>query len=450
MHSSIKAKLLKKFQNPPMILGISFAAVILIGALLLNTPMASINNEPIGFINALFTASSATCVTGLVVVNSAYHWTLFGKIVIISLIQIGGLGTMVLFTMVAMLLKMKIGLRQRLMIREQLNTDTLTGIVKLSKYIISISFLIELIGAILLSIRFIPEYGLKTGIWYSVFHSISSFCNAGFDIMGDSILPYNTDWLVNLTIMGLIIVGGLGFAVYIDIYTKKRFEHFNLHTKMVLIVTVTLLVLGTILILLIEYNNPETIGNYGFTDKVLISSFQSTITRTAGFYSTPVDKLYDATVFVMIILMFIGGSPASTAGGLKTTTFGVLLFSTISTIRGDRDVVYHKKSISTNTIMKALAITIICIGLVIFMAFSVSIIEKEKFQFIDILFETVSAFATVGVSRGITPELSDLSKFLISFTMYLGRIGPTTLAVAILGKNKVSSVKYAEGTIIVG
>lgn len=445
-----KSKINKLIQNPPLVLGISFAVIIFIGSILLNLPIASASGKPVGFVNALFTAASATCVTGLIVVNTAAFWTVFGKVVILCLIQIGGLGTMVIFTMFAIILKKRIGLKQRLLIKEQLNSNSLKGLVKLVKYVISVSFCIELIGAVLLSFQFIPMFGVKKGIAFSIFHSISAFCNAGFDLLGNSFVPYYNDTFLNIVIMLLVIIGGLGFTVYLDIYHKRQWKNLNLHTKMVLITSAILLIVGTVLFLLIEYNSPVSIGKMPLKDKLLVASFQSTIVRTAGFNSINVGSLSDATIFMMTILMFIGGSPASTAGGIKTTTFGVLLFSTISILRGEKEAVVLKKSIPVSTILKALAIIFICMLLVISVAFGLQVIENDRFKFIDVLFETVSAFATVGITRGITPDLSSLSKIILTITMFLGRVGPTTLAIGIMRKRKVSAVKYSEGNIIVG
>lgn len=445
-----RLKISKLLQNPPLLLGISFIVVILIGTFLLNLPIASSNGESIGFVDAFFTSSSATCVTGLVVVNTAKNWTIFGHIVIIMLIQIGGLGTMVVFSIIPLILRKKIGLTQRLLLKEQLNIDSMSGIVKLSKYVIFTSFIVEFIGAIFLSVRFIPIYGFVKGIWYSIFHSISAFCNAGFDIIGNSIEMYNTDIIINLVIMLLVFLGGLGFTVYIDMYRSRKFRNFSMHTKMVLIMSFILLAFGTILFLLIEYNNVQTISNYSIKDKFLISAFQSTITRTAGFNSIPMDKIRDSSAFLMIILMFIGGSPASTAGGLKTTTLGVMMFTAFSVIRGEREAVFMKRAIPNNIIFKCMAITFICIGLVLMVALELSIFENEKFKFVDILFETVSAFGTVGLTRGITDKLGNVSKIILSFTMFLGRVGPTTLAIGLMRKKKSSNLKYAEGHVIVG
>ncbi len=263
-------------------------------------------------------------------------------------------------------------------------------------------------------------------------------------------MPYKTDWIINLTIMSLIILGGLGFGVYMDIYKNRKFSKLSTHSKMVLTISGILLIVGTLFFLTIEYKNSYTIADFSLKDKLLISAFQSTISRTAGFNSVDIAKTFDSTAFVMIILMFIGGSPASTAGGLKTTTFGVLLFTTLSVIRGERDVVFMKRRISLSTVLKALAICIICLTVVMFVALLLSIIEADKFRFIDILFETVSAFGTVGVTRGITPLLGDTSKMILSVAMFLGRVGPTTLAIGFLGKNYSEGLRYARGSIIVG
>lgn len=445
-----KSNFKKLFENPPLTLAISFAVIIVLGAILLNLPVSSQNGKSVGFVNALFTSASATCVTGLTVVNTAAYWSVFGKIVIISLIQIGGLGTMVIFSMLAVILRRRIGLKQRLLIKEQLNSNSLKGLVRLVKYVISVSFFIEFIGALLLSIKFIPIYGITKGILFGIFHSISAFCNAGFDLLGNSLVPYYNDVYLNLVIMGLVIVGGLGFTVYLDVYHKKKWTKFNLHTKLVLITSAILLLVGIVFFLLIENNNIRTIGNMPFKDKLLVASFQSTIVRTAGFNSIDTSKLTDATIFLLTILMFIGGSPASTAGGIKTTTFGVLLFTSISMLKGERRTVVLKKTVPMSTILKALVIVFMCMLLVVFVAFGVQVVEKDRFEFIDVLFETVSAFATVGITRGITPELSSVSKIILTITMFLGRVGPTTLAVGFMRKKKISKLKYSEANIIVG
>jgi trk system potassium uptake protein TrkH len=434
--------------NPPRVLALGFSSLIIIGSILLNLPIATQNGESIGFINALFTSASAVCVTGLVVVNTAEFWSLFGQIVIIILIQMGGLGFMTMATIGALVLGKKITLKERLVIKEQLNQETMSGLVRLTKYVILSTFAIEGIGALLLSIRFIPIYGTVKGIWFSIFHSISAFCNAGFDITGESIMPFVGDFLINITISILIILGGLGFSVYIDISRNKRFKRLHLHSKLVITITVILLILGMIVFYLIELNNPSTLKSLSFGEKVIASFFQSVVPRTAGFNSVNIASLYDTTVFFFIILMFIGGSPGSTAGGIKTTTFGALILTTIGVVRGDKDVVIYKKRLSNEIINRSLAIATIGMALIIIVSFMLTVTESAAF--LDLLFETTSAFATVGLSRGITPNLSNFGKTLIILTMYFGRVGPLTMAFAFSKKDKSGNYRYSEGNIMVG
>lgn len=436
--------------NPPRVLALGFAGLILLGAILLNLPIATNTGESIGFLDALFTSASSVCVTGLVVVNTGEYWSLFGQIVIICLIQMGGLGFMTMATLVALILGKKITLKERLIIKEQLNQETMSGLVKLTKYIIISTFAIEGIGAIFLSTRFIPRYGLVKGIWFSIFHAISAFCNAGFDITGNSIVPFVGDIVVNLTICFLIIFGGLGFSVYIDVSKNRRFNRFSLHTKLVLVITLILIVVSTILIYLIEWDNPGTLNSLSLKDRALASFFQAVVPRTAGFNSVNMSKLEDTTVFIMIILMFIGGSPISTAGGIKTTTFGAIFLTTISVIKGDRDVVVFNKRISQEIINRSLAI--LSVGIILVVVVSMVLTISEDAVFLDLLFETTSAFGTVGLSRGITPNLTIFGKILIILTMYLGRVGPLTMAFAFAKKQKTKSnnYRYSEGNLFVG
>ena len=434
--------------NPPQALALGFAGLIFFGGVLLNLPMASQNNESIGFVNALFTSASSVCVTGLVVVNTAYHWTLFGKTVILILIQMGGLGFMTMATIVALIVGKKITLKERLVIKEQLNQETMSGLVRLTKYVILSTFVIEGIGALLLSTRFIPLYGLGKGIWFSIFHSISAFCNAGFDILGESMVPFVGDYVVNLTICGLIIVGGLGFSVFIDISKNKKIKRFHLHTKFVIAITIILIFGGTLILYILESKNPLTLGNLGFGEKILAAFFQSVVPRTAGFNSVNISALYDTTLFLIIILMFIGGSPGSTAGGIKTTTFGTLALTTLSVIKGEKDVVAFNKRISYEVINKSLAIIMVGLLLVVSVSFVLTITEDANF--LHLLFETTSAFATVGLTTGVTPNLTDFGKVMLILTMYAGRVGPLTMAFAFSRKHKHANYKYSEGTIIVG
>ena len=442
-------KRISKFElNPPRVLTLGFGGLILIGTILLNLPIASQTGGSIGIVDALFTSASAVCVTGLVVVNTAGFWSLFGKIVILILIQIGGLGVMTMATAGALIIGKRITLKERLVIKEQLNQQSMSGLVKLTIYVLLSSFAIEAIGAILLSFRFIPIYGLGKGIWFSIFHSISAFCNAGFDITGNSMVGFAGDISINLVISLLVILGGIGFSVFIDITKNKRLKKFNIHTKMVLTITAILLVIGMLSFLIIEFNNPNTIGNMSGKDKILASLFQSVVPRTAGFNSVDMASILDTTGFFMIILMFIGGSPGSTAGGVKTTTIGTIILTTINIIKGNRDVVIYKKRINEDIINRALAIIVVSMILIIVVAAILTI--TEEFIFLDVLFETTSAFATVGLSRGITPDLSSIGKMIITLTMYAGRVGPLTMAFAFAQKNKAQKYRYAEGNIIVG
>lgn len=443
MMNSRKIKL-----NPPRVLALGFASLILIGALLLNLPMATQSGESIGFINALFTAASSICVTGLTVVNTKEFWSLSGQIIIIILIQIGGLGFMTMTTIGALIIGKRITLRERLVIKEQLNQETMTGLVRLTKYVILSTFAIEGLGALILSTRFIPIYGGLKGIWFSVFHSISAFCNAGFDITGDSVAPFVGDIVINFTLSSLIILGGLGFSVYIDISRKKSFKKLHLHSKLVLTITGLLLIVGMFGFLIIEFNNPMTLKALSFSDKLTASFFQSVVPRTAGFYSVNTTALYDTTAFFMIILMFIGGSPGSTGGGIKTTTFGALVLATISVIKGEKDVVAFRKTINQDIINRSLAIATIGITLIIIVSFILTVTENAIF--LDILFETTSAFATVGLTRGITPDLTNIGKIIITLTMYAGRVGPLTMAFAFARRNEHKAYKYSEGNIMVG
>ncbi|WDV47326.1 TrkH family potassium uptake protein [Clostridiaceae bacterium M8S5] len=436
--------------NPAQVLVLGFGALILIGATLLNLPMASVSGKSVGFIDALFTSSSAVCVTGLVVVNTALHWTLFGKIVILILIQVGGLGFMTMATLVALLLGRKITLKDRLIIQEELNQFTLSGLVKLTKYVIISTLMLEALGAFFLSLKFVPIYGVAQGIWFGIFHSISAFCNAGFDIIGTSMELFVSSPIVNITIGLLVIIGGLGYTVYIDITTQKRFKRWSLHTKLVMMVTGILLVLGFFAIMFLEYNNPQTLGELSFGGKILASIFQSIVPRTAGFNSIDMGAITSTSAFIIIILMFIGGSPGSTAGGIKTTTIGAIVLSIISVIRGKKDVEILKRRVSTELVFRAIAVTGIAFSIVILVTMILTITEAGSF--LDIVFETVSAFATVGLSRGLTPELTVIGRLVITVTMFIGRLGPLTMAFAFAKKRNENKgvYRYAEERIIVG
>ncbi|MFZ5967980.1 MAG: TrkH family potassium uptake protein [Bacillota bacterium] len=439
--------------NPAQIMVLGFASVIFFGAILLNLPIASKNGESIGFINALFTATSAVCVTGLVVVDTGTYWSVFGKTVILILIQVGGLGFMTMATLFFFLFGKRITLRERLVMAEAFNQFNISGVVRLAQYVLIVTFTIEGIGAFLLSLKFIPIYGKTKGIAYGIFHAVSAFCNAGFDLIGDynSMTPFVDDVLVNVVIWVLIVVGGLGFAVITDIIQKRRFNRFSLHSKLVLYISGILILVGFISIFILEYNNPETMGRLSLKGKFLAGMFHAITPRTAGFNTLAMDKMATASIFLTIVLMFIGGSSGSTAGGVKTTTAGVLLWTIISIIKGKEDTEVFQKRIPRDIVNRSLAVVGIAMTLVIFVTMILSITEPE-FEFMEIFFEATSAFGTVGLSLGITPKLSAISKVVISITMFAGRVGPLTFALALARQQQKRKglIKYPEEKVIVG
>ncbi|MEL7647803.1 MAG: TrkH family potassium uptake protein [Sedimentibacter sp.] len=439
-------------KNPYQVFFLGFAAVILTGAILLTLPISSNDGKSVGFINALFTAASATCVTGLAVVNTAEHWTVFGKFVIIVLIQIGGLGVMTMTAMISFFFGKRISLKTRVLIMEERSVDELQGVVRLTRNILLFTFLVEAAGAVFLSFVFIRDYGVVKGIAYAMFHSISAFCNAGFDLIGNSMINYVENPIVTFTLSFLIIIGGLGFYVVWDIYASKNLHMLTLHSKLVIIITAILLLAGTVVIFALEYKNPGTMGNLSLWGKIQASFFQSMTPRTAGFNSVPVENYRMSTAAFTILLMFIGGSPASTAGGIKTTTAGVLLVSIYNMVRGKRDFEVMERRILPDVTLKAAAILMISMMLVMFVSITLSITEEKLgYDFLDIFFETVSAFATVGLTRGITPFLSGAGKVVLTFVMFIGRVGPMTVAYAFLRQNKnIGNYTYPEGRVIIG
>ncbi len=446
----------KKKQNtgltPSQVLVLGFAAAILFGTLLLSLPWAAVQGRETNFLDALFTATSAVCVTGLVVVDTGTYWSVFGKTVILFLIQVGGLGFMTFATMVFIALGKKINLRERLIIQEQQNQLTLQGVVRLTKYIVLAAIAIEGIGAFLLSIRFIPQHGMARGIAYGAFHSVSAFCISGFDIIGgyNSLTSFVDDPLVNGVVIVLSIIGGLGFYVITEMLRRKKFKRYSLHTKLALLITFSLLSFGAILTFILEYSNPATLGQLAPKGKILATVFHAATPSTAGFNTLPVDKLTTATRFINIIFMFIGGSPGSTAGGIKTTTAGVLLWTVVSVVKGREDTEIFGRRISRDTVYRSLAI--VTISLLIIVAATIVLTITEDAGFMDILFETVSAFGTVGLSMGITPYLTPVGKAVIIATMFAGRLGPLTVAYALAQRQKRgrAKIRYPEEKILVG
>ncbi|EKY23999.1 TrkH family potassium uptake protein [Clostridium celatum] len=433
------------------ILALGFIAVILIGSIILSLPISSSSGESTNFLDALFTATSAVCVTGLVTVDTGTHWNVLGQTVIMLLIEVGGLGFMSFTTLIAILLGKKITLRERLILQDAMNTFNIQGLVRMVKYVLMFTVSVQFFGALLFSTQFIPQYGLSKGMFYSVFHSISAFCNAGFDIFGNysSLTGYNSNIVVIIVASALIIIGGLGFTVWSELYNSKSLRRISLHSKMVILVTTILVFGGAALMFVFEHKNPNTIANMSFIDKVMNSFFASVTPRTAGFNSIPIDGMTTAGIFLTIILMFIGGSPGSTAGGIKTTTIGVLFITVICVIKGREDTEVFNRRFSKDLVYRAFTLFFLGAGLVITATMLLSYTEKGA-SFISLIFETASAFGTAGLSMGLTSELSNIGKVLIMILMYLGRVGPLTVVLSLTKKRVNSGVKYPEGKILIG
>ena len=439
---------------------LGFLATILIGSGLLSLPIATVSGQS-DYLTALFTSTTSVCVTGLVVVPTFSYWSLFGKVVILILIQLGGLGIVALTSVVMLVLNRKFSLRNRMMIQDSFGLNSMRGMVVFVKKVIKGTLLVEAIGACLYMIAFIPRFGVPRGIWYSVFNAISAFCNAGIDILGpDSLMSFSTSPLVLFTSAFLIVSGGIGFVVwwdFVDVFKKvknkeialKNFgKNLKIHTKIVLVMTVSLIVSGMILTLLFEYNNPQTIGNMSFPHKLLNAFFQSVTLRTAGFAAISQSGLTDSSVLVSLVYMIIGGSPVGTAGGIKTVTVAVLLLAVNSVIQGRNETVVAKKTVNPFLIRRSLAVVTIS-GLVFFI-FTVLLLVSNHLSLADGAFEVASAIATVGLSRDVTTLLNTFGRILIIICMYLGRVGPITMFIFFGQRagNK-NSVHYSEAEIIV-
>lgn len=426
---------------------LSFLVVVLIGSVLLSLPISSASGKAVSYVDALFTATTSTCVTGLVTVPTFSTWSFFGQVVILVLIQIGGLGVITIVSSFMILLNKKMSINDRMLIQDAFNLNSLSGITKFIKRILVGTFIIEGIGALLYMFVFVPEYGLK-GVWFSVFNSISAFCNAGIDVIGNnSLCNYATNPIINFTTCFLIIFGGIGFIVWWDVIRViktrsstniKISKHLTLHSKIAIFFTLFLIIFGALLIFVFEYNNPATIAELSLFDKLQVSIFQSVTTRTAGFASVPQENLTNATTMLCLILMFIGGSPVGTAGGVKTVTVFVLLVSTFATIKNKNQATAFKRTISASSIRKSIAITVTF--LLIMFSSVILISASTDISLTDALYESVSATATVGLSRNVTSSLNIFSKIVIIFTMYLGRVGPISLAIALSGKGKLENI----------
>lgn len=450
----------RKMQHlkPGQYLVLGFLSVILVGTLLLMLPFSTVQDGSLGFLNALFTSTSAVCVTGLTVVNTGLAFTLFGQIVITCLIQVGGLGFMTIASLVFLMIGKRISLRERLLIQESFNADSLQGLVKLVRNAVVVTFLLEGAAAIIFAFRFIPEYGYGQGLFQSVFMAVSAFCNAGFDPFGfaNSIEPFIADPVINFTIMVLVVLGGMGFSVILDVLRHRRFRKLMLHSRVVLIMTGILLVTGTLLIAVLEWNNPLTIGSPDLNvgEKLMASMFQSVTLRTAGFDTIGQNDLTPAGQLLSIILMFIGASPASTGGGIKTTTFFMVALYAVTTVRRKQDYNILGRRLNEQTVKRALAIFTLALGLILVDTVIISAVESmthgtESLE--QVLFEVVSAFGTVGLSTGITPTLNSVSKLFIICTMFLGRVGPLTVSMALSGgPGKPNALRYPEDRLMAG
>lgn len=440
---------------------LSFAAMITVGTALLALPMASRSGASVGWLDALFTATSANCVTGLVVVTTASHWTLFGQLVILALIQLGGIGFITVVTGGLIVLRRRISLRQRLTIQTSFNQANIGGMVKLVGRVLRYTLLIEGVGAVGLTLAFWREYPLGRAAWYGVFHAISAFCNAGFDVLGaNSLAPYRDDPLVTGIVMLLIVLGGLGFTVLTELRNLvrpnprrwgKRLRHLSLHTKLVLVTTAGLLVGGTLLFALLEWHNPATLGPASAGHKWWASAFESVTLRTAGFFSIDQGGLSDISKLAASALMFIGGSPASTAGGIKTISLAVMAVAVLAAIRGSNRLTVFRRQLPLAALQKALAITGTLAGLITVAVLILHFTEPGS-PALDLLFEATSATGTVGLTTGLTPSLSAAGKLVITLCMFIGRLSPLTLAVALTGRMAANPdlLAYPDETIISG
>jgi len=441
----------KAWATPTRLVVMSFLSIIILGTILLMLPWSTFTGTSPAFIDALFTATSAVCVTGLIVVNTATYWALFGKIVILGLIQAGGLGLMAFASAHALVTGRRIGLWERMMIQEQTGQWNLSGLVRLMRRILLATLFFELMGGIILGVAFGLTRGLPVlkAAFFGLFHAVSAFCNAGFDILGNSLVDYVDNATVNLTVTSLIIFGGLGFHVLADLWVSKgKWQSLSLHSRIVLKVTVVFLLLGTALVFLLERGNPYTLMPLSSKGKLLASWFHSVTPRTAGFNTLPTDKFLAGTSFFVIGLMFVGASPGGTGGGIKTTTFYAVLRYIEAVIRGQDDVTSGKRRLPGAVVNKALAVLLISLGVVITSTFILTVTENAGF--LDILFEVVSAFGTVGLSRGITPSLTVVGKCVIIGTMFAGRVGPLSLAIALSRQVKGAEIRYPEEKVSVG
>nr|WP_308128812.1 TrkH family potassium uptake protein [Bacillus sp. sid0103] len=435
--------------HPAQILVLGFGSLILLGTLLFMLPIATYEKgRGLSFIDALFEATSAVCVTGLAVVDTGTTFTLFGEIVLLCLIQIGGWGFMTTGIFMFIILGKKIGLKERLLLQDSLNVFSLSGVVNLVKKIILITFIVELIGATILAIRWSFEMPLEKAIYYGIFHSISAFNNAGFGLEPDNLSKWVGDPTVNIMVTLLFITGGIGFTVILDLFHKRSLRKLSLHSKVALLMTLILNIVGPIIILISEYSNPATMGNLPLEDKLWASYFQGVVTRTAGFNTIDIGSMNLSSLVIMMALMFIGASPGSTGGGIKVTTFAIIILAFWAVVTNRDDLNIFKRRISWELVNKSLSIVVAGIFFIFLIFFLLTFTEKADMS--KLLFETISAFGTVGLSANFSPELSPFGRILITIMMFIGRLGPLTMAFALLNTRKEAKVRYAEEKILIG
>ncbi len=429
--------------TPPQVLALGFALVILLGTVLLKLPIST--KVEISWMDAFFTAASATTVTGLSVINIGTTLSVFGECVMIVMMQIGGLGLMTFAIFVLILLGKKIGLKERLIVQESFNQTSIGGVIRLVKILFIFTIAVELVGTVILSLKWIPVYGAVRGVFYSLFHSVSAFNNAGFSLFSDNLMGYSHDGLVNLVITLLIITGGLGFTVLVDLANKRNFKNLKLHSKIMLIGTFVLNVTAILFLFLLEYSNEATIGSMPLGEKLWVSYFQGISPRTAGFNTIDIGGMTDGSLLLIMLLMFIGAGSASTGSGIKVTTFIVIVWSVFAYIRGRKEPVMFERTIHQT--VKSLAVTMIGLFFVFLTAFLLTVTEDASLSMI--LFESFSAFGTVGLSMGLTPDLSNAGRLLIIILMFIGRIGPLTLAFS-FARTRTAKIRYPEEDIFIG
>ena len=441
--------------NPARIVVVSFGIIILTGTLLLMLPWASRDGQSTDLITCLFTATSASCVTGLILVDTWTHWTLFGQVVILAMIQLGGLGFMTVITTVSFALRRRIGLSERLIMVSTLNLNDMDGVVRMVRHTLMGTLVIEGTGALILTLCFLPQFGLAGGLWRGIFHSISAFCNAGFDLLGSngafsSLISYNNNPVVLLTILCLIVIGGLGFFVWEDLIRHWREpRRLSLYSKLVLLMTGVLILGGAVFFLGVEWDNPSTLGGMSWWKKALNALFQSVTLRTAGFDSIGQGGLRDSSLAMSCILMLIGGSSGSTAGGLKTGTVGILLLTMRAGLAGREEVTIRRRTISQRRVMTALTLTLIVV--VLFLGIAMTISLTDDVHFLSAAFEAASALATVGVTVGITPTLTPFSHIILIIAMFLGRVGIMSFSVAFLARGRnAAKIHYPMVDIMIG